>query len=360
VAFCDILSRAAACSGKKPVQYRCGPKLHWKVCTSFEIPGNDMPTIVDAQVLYRPLNETLKFLPEGPYPLQSDRFSWVAIQHAPDARTGSLCVLDLVTKTNYAYPLPGRPGFAFPTNQPNRFVIGLERSLGIFDTIEKSWTTFCDGVDADVENTIINDGVIFDGNLIFGTKDLEFKTRKAGLYLWRAKDRKLIALRRDQICSNGKAVRKLADGSWQLLDIDSPTKKIVGYTIDIEKGSLSEPTTLVDLTNDIAVPDGMILTPNDQYCIVSMYNPNPAEHGETREYRLSDGKLCRVWRTLGSPQNTCPQLVLHDGKVKLIITTAIEHMPAERRDASPEAGNLFWGETPFQTLSPCPVFPEPN
>lgn len=319
-----------------------------------------MPTIVDAQVLYRPQNENLKFLPEGPYPLQSNRFSWVAIQHAPDARTGSLCILDLVTKANYAYPLPGRPGFAFPTNKPSRFVIGLERSLGIYDTIEKSWTTFCDGVDANVENTIINDGLVFDGNLIFGTKDLEFKTRKAGLYLWRAKDKKLIALRRDQICSNGKAVRKLADGSWQLLDIDSPTKKIVGYTIDIDAGTLSEPTTLVDLTEDHAVPDGMILTPNDMYCIVSMYNPNPAEHGETREYRLADGKLCRVWRTVGSPQNTCPQLVLHEGNVKLIITTAIEHMPAERRDASPEAGNLFWGETPFDSLNSCPVFPEPN
>jgi hypothetical protein len=31
----------------------------------------------------------------------------------------------------------------------------------------------------------------------------------------------------------------------------------------------------------------------------------------------------------------------------------------ERLSASPEAGNLFWGETPFESLSPCPVFPEP-
>lgn len=319
-----------------------------------------MATIVDAQVFYRPQNENLKFLPEGPYALQPERFSWVAIQHAADARNGSLCVLDMKTKTNYSYPLPGRPGFAFPTNQPNRFVIGMERSLGIFDTIEKSWTPFCTGIDADVENTIINDGLVFDGNLIFGTKDLEFKTRKAGLYLWRAHDQKLIALRRDQICSNGKAVRKLADGSWQLIDIDSPTKQIVGYKLDIENGTISEPTVLVDLTSDSSVPDGMILTPNDQYCIVSMYNPNPAEWGETREYRLADGKLCRVWRTHGSPQNTCPQLVMQDGKVRLIITTAIEHMPAERQAASPEAGNLFWGETPFDSLSECPVFPEPN
>jgi hypothetical protein len=51
---------------------------------------------------------------------------------------------------------------------------------------------------------------------------------------------------------------------------------------------------------------------------------------------------------------------LHEGKVRLIITTAIENMPAERREASPEAGNLFWGETPFETLSAAPVFPEPN
>jgi sugar lactone lactonase YvrE len=318
-----------------------------------------MATIVDAHVLYRSQNEQLKFLPEGPYSLQPSRFSWVAIQHNAAAKNGSLCVLDMKTSTNYTYPLPGRPGFAFPTDKPNRFVIGMERTLGIYDTIEKSWTPFCSGIDDGVDNTIINDGLVWDGNLIFGTKDLEFKTKKAGLYLWRKKDKKLIALRRDQICSNGKAIRVMEDGSLQLIDIDSPTKQLVGYRLDIDAGTISPPTVLVDLTEDKSVPDGMILTPNDKYAVVSMYNPNPAEFGETREYRLSDGKLVRVWRTHGSPQNTCPQLVMHEGKVRLIITTAIENMPVERLSASPEAGNLFWGETPFESLSPCPVFPEP-
>ncbi|MFM8397458.1 MAG: SMP-30/gluconolactonase/LRE family protein, partial [Pirellula sp.] len=195
---------------------------------------------------------------EGPYPIDADRFSWVAIQHGAGATHGSLNIYDFRTSTNQSFDLPGRPGFAFPTDRGN-FVVGCERSVGIFNPSTGAWEPFIQGVDSNVSGTIINDGLVWDGNLIFGTKDLEFKTKKAGLYLWRRSDRKLIQLRDDQICSNGKVVLPRDDGAVDLLDIDTPTRKVVAYRLEIEGGRIDTPRVALDLSDQVGFPDGMTM-----------------------------------------------------------------------------------------------------
>lgn len=311
----------------------------------------------DAEVLFLPQDKKLRFLPEGPYALGRGRFSWVAIQHGATAKSGSLNIFDMASRSNESFDLPGRPGFARPTTEPGVFIVGCERELGLFDTKNSSWKSIVTGIDEDVSNTIINDGTSFGNNLVFGTKDLEFKTPKAGLYLYRGDDQKLIRMRNDQICSNGKDV-VFAGESAYLIDIDSPTRKVVRYRLDPDEGTLSDCETLIDLTSLDGVPDGMILTPDEQSAIISLYNPNPADHGETHQYSLINGDLERVWRTPKSPQATCPLLVEDvDGSVKLVITTAIEHMPAERQPESPWGGALFIAETNFKSAPPAPLFP---
>ncbi|QEG42103.1 SMP-30/gluconolactonase/LRE family protein [Roseimaritima ulvae] len=311
-----------------------------------------------AQRLYRSSEEALRFLPEGPYPLGESRFSWVAIQHGADAQHGSLNVFDLVSSDNRSHLLPGRPGFAFPCDNDRHFIVGCERQVGLFDPVEGVWDPMVAAVDSDVENTIINDAVLFDGNLIFGTKDLEFQTKKAGLYLFRGADRTLIQLRDDQICSNGKAVATV-DGQTWLYDIDSPTREIVKYRLDVAAGTLTDRQVVVDLTADPAVPDGMILTPDETGVIVSMYNPGEAEAGETRWYDIASGQLRHTWQTPFSPQNTCPNLVRHQGKVYLVITTAVEHMPLDRQQRASEAGSLFFALTDFDSVGNAPTYPMP-
>ncbi len=272
------------------------------------------------EVVYRPETEALRFLPEGPYNVGKDRLSWVAIQHGPEAAFGSLNLLSVTCAENTSYTLPGRPGFAFPTDQPNLFLVGAERSLGLFDTTSDEWRELATGIDADVTNTIINDGVIYDGSLIFGCKDLEFATPKAGLYLWRRKDQKLIQLKRDQLCSNGKAVVQ-SDGNLWLYDIDSPTKRITRSILDIEAGTLAQTETVVDLSSEEVFPDGLVLTPDHQSLIVAIYNPADAEFGEARQYGLADGPLQAIWKCPGAAQVTCPQLFQNDGEVDLILTS---------------------------------------
>ncbi|TWT91311.1 SMP-30/gluconolactonase/LRE family protein [Stieleria varia] len=299
-----------------------------------------MSQTYEARPLDVPATSELRFLPEGPYQYSESVLSWVGIQHGANARHGSVNLLDLRTGENRSFELPGRPGFAFPCQSNGKFVVGCERSLGIFDTADGSWDVFCEGVDADVENTIINDGLMIEDNLVFGTKDLEFATKKAGLYLYRGRDAKLIRLRDDQICSNGKATMMI-DGKLNLIDIDSPTRTVVRYELDIDAGTLTDAVVVLDLTDDPAVPDGAILTPDAAGLIVSMFLPSVADHGETRLYDLASGELRATWRTAGSPQNTCPALVKHDGSLQLVITTAVENMSPADQQACPNAGRLF-------------------
>lgn len=310
----------------------------------------------DAQVLYHPPIDELRFLPEGPYPCGDGMISWVAIQHGADQQVGSLNLFNLRTRTNQSFTLPGRPGFAFPLSDYHRFVVGCERTVGIYDTRTGAWEPIVEGIDSHVTGTIINDGVTWDGNLVFGCKDLKFAEAKAGLYLWRGRDKKLFQLAADQTCSNGKAVVRIDGNACLLYDIDTPTKTVVSYRLDLGLGRLTEKHQVLDLRACSDFPDGMIMTADQKSLIISFYNPNPAAFGETRQYRIEDGKLERVWRTVGSPQATCPQLVEWEGKIRMIITTAVEHMPKERQGDSPNAGCLFVAETDFTQASEAPVF----
>lgn len=301
----------------------------------------------EAELFYLPPSEEARFLPEGPTALGDGRFLWVAIQHGPNATSGSLNIFDLMTRHNDQFDLPGRPGFARPTQHAGVFVVGCEREIGLFDISDRSWQVLVSDIDSDVSNTIINDGTSFGDHLIFGTKDLEFATPKAGLYLFRGSDSRLFRLRSDQICSNGKDVVS-AGNHLYLLDIDSPTRQVVRYRLDLQAGALLDSQTVIDLSGLEGVPDGMVLTPDEQSAIISLYNPNPASCGENHQYSLLDGSLEAVWRTPLSPRATCPLLIDHpDGSVKLVITTAVENMPEEQRARSIHAGGLFIAETDF-------------
>ena len=311
----------------------------------------------ECRILFRPESEELKFLPEGPYSLSDGRFSWVGIQHGADATVGSINILDAAAGTNQSFELPGRPGFAFPTSTPGVFIAGVERSVGTFDTNSGTWTEIVGGVDGAVENTIINDGVVYEDNLIFGCKHLEFSDKRAGLYLWRQKDQSLIQLRNDQICSNGKAVLKSDDGNLTLVDIDSPSQTITRCGLDIEAGTVTDPEVIVDLTSENVFPDGMVVTPDGRSLIVALYDPGDPEAGAARQYSLTTGELEAVWTCPGSPRVTCPQLVKIDGSVSLLLTTADEGMEAERKPQHPNIGCLFLGETSFDDVSAQPVFP---
>lgn len=309
---------------------------------------------IDAEVSFTPPTDELRFLPEGPYRKGDGVVSWVGIQHGADSTVGSLNLLNLTSGINESFGLPGRPGFAFPTTKPTVFVVGMERSVVLFDIADGTWETLAEGIDSGVENTIINDGMISGENLIFGCKDLEFATKKAGLYLLQ-KDGQLTQLANDQVCSNGKAIR--ADGDrLTFFDICSCAKQVVSWTIDFEARTITDQKVVADLTSESVAPDGMILTPDEKSLIVAIFNPGDADHGEARQYSIETGEVEAIWRCDASPRVTCPQLVQHEGKVKLLLTTADEGMEPELRQKSKNAGCLFIAETDFTSLNENPIW----
>ena len=144
------------------------------------------------------------------------------------------------------------------------------------DTATGEYRAVSESIDSSVENTIINDGIPFEEGIVFGAKDLEFATKKAGLYFWRAEDWELIRLRDDQICSNGKVITADIEG-WSLLDIDTPTQQVIRYRLNTKEGTLSEPDVILDLTHLEIFPDGMVATPDGRSVIIAFYNPQASE-----------------------------------------------------------------------------------
>lgn len=310
-----------------------------------------MSTITTAELLFQPDPTTLGFLPEGPIAFGDGRFSWVGIQHGPDATQGSLNRFDIGTRQNQNTPLEGRPGFAFPLDGFERFLIGLERSILEVTLDPKGEITqsnvLCDTVDQDVTGTIINDGVMVAGGVIFGCKDLKFAEKKAGLYYWQHATLTLHQLRNDQTCSNGKVVLEESDSHVSFLDIDTPTQRVMRYELSLATGQIEDESIVLDLANETGFPDGMVGTPDGRGVIIAFFNPEPAEYGIAKWIDIETGQTQQEWHTEGSPQVTCPLLVKQADQIQLVLTTAAENMTDEQRAACPNAGSLFMADTPF-------------
>lgn len=314
-----------------------------------------MAQSIKAEVIFTPATEQLRYLTEGPYRMEDGRLSWVAIQHGPQSEKGSLNLLDVESGENQTIDLPGRPGFAFPTSDANRFIVGMERQVAIVDVSSGETQTVADGIDSNVTNTIINDGLVYRDQLIFGCKELEFETKKAGLFLMRP-DHSIVQLADDQICSNGKAIREQANGTLEFFDICSCSKQVVAWDLDLDAGTIANRRVVVDLTAEEVFPDGMILTPDEESVIVAIFNPGDADEGEARQYNIASGDLETVWLCPGSPRVTCPQLIHHHGETALILTTADEGMDPALKAKSKNAGCLFVGKTTFDGLNDCPRY----
>ena len=282
--------------------------------------------------------------------LEVDRFSWVAIQHAADSVLGSLNVFDCATLTNNNYALSGRPGFAFPTDDPQKFIVGVDKHIELVDITSGAVTVLTDDIDVGVENTLINDAIAFAEGIVFGSKDLEFATNKAGLYFWKFSDRQLCQLRDDQLCSNGKVITR-SGKNWSLFDIDTPTQQVVRYELDTNQGTLSEAEVVLDFTDGEIFPDGMVATPDNKSLIVAFYNPAAAQYGVARQFSVETGVVQAEWQTAKAPRVTCPLLLETAAGVKLVLTTAIEDMSAEMYAQHPNSGSLFVGETTFENVA---------
>ena len=314
-----------------------------------------MPSAVyhEARVYITGDTEEDRFLPEGPRPIVlegRDALLWVNIQTAPDATAGALHLRFWDTAERRVWPLPGRPGFVFPTNRHGVVLIGMGKEVGLYDLARREWHPLATIADPN-PRTIINDGEVTPGGraVVFGTKDTHFADPIAGLYLFTLGDNLVSLLAGEQVCSNGKVLAQ--DGSdLVLFDIDTPTRRVVRYRLDVAARVATLESVAVEVLEFPGFPDGM-RDAGEGTAIIAFYNPDPVKDGRAARFDLASGKAVEHWSIPTSPRVTCPCLVQRPDGVKLVLTTATEGMPATLRESATEAGNLFLAET---DLVACP------
>ena len=306
---------------------------------------------------FDPGSDALRFLPEGPRVLQNHPdggavLGWVAIQHGLEQQDGSINLLDLATGENKSFPLAGRPGFFAETTKPGMLLVGLERRLVYFDLLNGQLEET--GIEvSDHERIIINDGLAVEGGVLFGTKHLDFNQPIAALYFFDSANRSVHTVIGKQICSNGKFLRRDAEGAT-LIDIDSIPKTICRYRLDSKLEHVIEQSLIIPPDSLPGFPDGLRPSPDGESAVVAFYNPGPVSDGVAQQLRFSDGAVLSEWKIPGSPRVTCPEFVKIDGKVKVVFSTAIEGMDAETRRIAPGAGLFYIADTPFETLPTPP------
>lgn len=310
------------------------------------------------QPFFEPTTEALRFLPEGPRVLQNfgggkPLLGWVAIQHSADIARGSLNILDLETRTNQTFDLPGSPGFFAESTREGLVVVGIDRRFVLLN-LANGEVSETDISVTDDKRVRINDGIPIPGGLLFGTKHVvESNEKAAALYRFDCATRQVIELVGKQLCSNGKFFKAAGDGPT-IIDIDSDPKTITKYRFN---RSFTEPveSSLVAPPNSMeAFPDGLRQSADGSSIIVAFYDTRAIDKGVAREIQLSDGIVLSEWRVPGSPRVTCPEFVELDGRVCLIFTTATEGMDEETRALASGAGTFFYAETPFDTLPLSP------
>jgi sugar lactone lactonase YvrE len=207
---------------------------------------------------------------------------------------------------------------------------------------------------------IINDGLAVDGGVLFGTKDLEFNRPIAALYFFDFATQRIHTVLGGQICSNGKFLRRDAEGVM-LIDIDSTPKTITRYRLDAKLERVLHQSPITPARSLPGLPDGMRPSPGGESAVVAFYNPEAVADGVAQQLRVDDGAVLCEWRIPGSPRVTCPEFVEVNGKVKLLFTTAIEDMPAATRRLASGSGAMYLADAPFDKMpAPPPLVPFPS
>lgn len=308
--------------------------------------------MIAASVLFAPSSEADRFLPEGPKSVRvSGRpaLAWVNIQTGEQAKSGAVHLRFWDTGEHRVLPQPARPAFLVPTNRPGVVFVGREKELGALDLQSGSWTSLAAIPDQN-PRTIINDGHVAPGGsaVVFGTKDIQFRDPIAALYLFTVADRRVTVLADKQTCSNGKVFAS-DDRGLVLYDIDTPTRIVTRYRLDLGRRSVVKDGIAVDLRAVDGFPDGMIDAGNGN-AVIAMYNPGRVKDGRVYHYDLGSGERLGEWTVPGSPRVTCPLLVEQAGQVRLVLTTAVEGMPDDQRRDCPQAGDLFIADTALSAV----------
>jgi len=192
-------------------------------------------------------------------------------------------------------------------------------------------------------DTLVNDALLVDDGLVFGTKHLKTPQKLAGLWYYSYLSKTPRLLMPNLKISNGMDTLIDNHGQLWLIHTDTPEGVIKKYPFDPKTGHFeaSKGVIVVDLRGTNAGPDGLTLSPDKKHIIVALWNDNEKEtKGEAHQYNVETGKLERIFVVPGAPRVTCPILI----KDKVILTTAWEGSEL-LKNTQPNSGKVFIADT---------------
>jgi len=286
------------------------------------------------------------YLSEGPYIIKNPNdwhntlFSFVNIQTNAN-QPGQLHIVSTGDWSHQVYDLPEPVGFAFPAEkEESKFVLGLGQGVAVYDKVTKGINKFIPQVKEN--DTLVNDALLIDEGLVFGTKHLQTPQKLAGLWFYSYENHNQTQLLSNLKISNGMDTIHDEHGNLWLIHTDTPDCTIKKYRFDPKTGTFDRNgVVLIDVSDTKAYPDGLTLSPDKKHLILALWNDDEnATQGEARQYNLETGKLERIFVVPGAPRVTCPILV----KDKVIITSAWEGSEKLKK-AQPNSGRIFVADT---------------
>jgi len=304
-----------------------------------------MAAVPIRQATLLPFSQEQFYLAEGPYVVknpndwQTCQFSFVNIQTGLN-KPGQLHVVNTQNWSHQVYELPEPVGFAFPARDDTKYVLGLGQGVVVYDTSTKDIRKLIPEVKE--TDTLVNDALLIEEGLVFGTKHLRTPEKLAGLWYYSYNNQNHTLLLPNLKISNGMDTIHDEHGNLWLIHTDSPDGTIKKFRFDPKTGTFDRNgVVIIDVRDSKASPDGLTLSPDKKHLIVALWNDDEnATQGEARQYNLETGKLERIFVVPGAPRVTCPILV----KDKVILTSAWEGS-VKLRDAQPNSGRIFVADT---------------
>jgi sugar lactone lactonase YvrE len=184
-------------------------------------------------------------LGEGPF-WHENKLWWV------DIEAGELLSADDSGASRLVHAFGQRLGAVAPMGT-GRFVVALEKTLGIFDSSSGNVHPVA-SPDKGISGNRCNDGKCdLSGRFVVGTLNMNGQQNAAALYSI-GTDGKLKKILSPTTISNGLAWS--ADGKT-LYFVDSPTYQIVAFDYDAATGQLENRTVVVRVPKEAGLPDGM-------------------------------------------------------------------------------------------------------
>ena len=264
-------------------------------------------------------------LGEGPvWDHRTQQLIWVDIEGC------RLHLYDPVTETDRYFQLEQMVGVAVPTQDEGKLLLGLADGLAYFE-LESRKLTYISKVERELPQNRFNDGKCDGaGRFWAGTMGIQPPRQGAGNLYCLHPDLSLEKKVEGATISNGLAWT--ADGKTMYY-VDTPTMKVVAYDFDLSNGNISNERTVIEIPDNMGMPDGMTIDENGHLWIalwggfgVGCWDPASGKLLEKIEVAAPHTSSC----TFGGPDLDY-----------LFITTARSGLSGKQLGSSPLSGSLF-------------------